>query len=78
MYLVRKINLAKIIVIGDSRQVINKMENGSNRGMIKYKIIYKRIQHISRELKIPIFTFSEAIMLWWINWQIKELILEWG
>ena len=31
------------------RQVINKMDNGRNRGMIKSKIIYEHIQHISRE-----------------------------
>ena len=49
MNLVRKLNIAKIIVIGDSRQVIQKMNNGSNRGMIKYKIIYERIQHIFGE-----------------------------
>ena len=36
-------------MIGDLRQVINKMDNGRNRGMIKSKRIYERIQHISGE-----------------------------
>ena len=49
LYLVRKINIAKIIVIRDSRKVIHKMNNRSNKGIIKSKIIYECIQHISRE-----------------------------
>ena len=49
MYLVRKINITKIIVIGDLTKLIHKMNNRSNRGIIKSKIIYERIQHISRE-----------------------------
>ena len=49
MYLVRKINIAKIIVIRDSRKVIHKMNNRSNKGIIKSKIIYECIQHISGE-----------------------------
>ena len=49
MYLVRKINIAKIIVIGDLTKLIHKMNNRSNRGIIKYKIIYERIQHIFGE-----------------------------
>ena len=49
MYLVRKISIAKIIVIRDSRKVIHKMNNRSNKGIIKSKIIYECIQHISGE-----------------------------
>ena len=49
MYLVRKINITKIIVIGYLTKLIHKMNNRSNRGIIKSKIIYERIQHISGE-----------------------------
>ena len=49
MYLVRKINITKIIVIGDLTKLIHKMNNRSNRGIIKSKIIYEHIQHISGE-----------------------------
>ena len=51
MNLVRKLNIAKVIVIGDSKQVIQKMNKGNSRGMIKTKRIYERIQHISGEVQ---------------------------
>ena len=78
MYLVRKINITKIIVIGDLTKLIHKMNNRSNRGIIKSKIIYERIQHISEETKDSYILLSEAIMQRRINWQIKDLRLEWG
>ena len=67
MYLVRKISIAKIIVIGDSSKAIYKMNNKSNRGIIKSKIIYERIQHISEETKDSYILLSEAIMQRRIN-----------
>ena len=78
MYLVRKISIAKIIVIGDSRKVINKwtMKEIDARSNPKESTSVFNIS--PGKLNIPIFTFSEAIMLRQINWKIKDLSLKWG
>ena len=78
MYLLRKISIAKIIVIGDSRQVINKWTMEEIEAWSNPKESMSVFNISLGKLNIPIFTFSEAIMLRWINWKIKELIVEWG
>ena len=42
--LLRELNITKMIVVGDSKQVIHKMINGNNKGMVKIKRIYEHIQ----------------------------------
>ena len=44
MNLLRKLNITKIMVFGDSKQVIQKMNNESSRGIVKTIRIYKCIQ----------------------------------
>ena len=77
MYLVRKISIAKIIVIGDSRKVINKWTMKEIEAQSNPKESTSVFNISPGKLNIPIFTFSKAIMLRWINWKIKELIVEW-
>ena len=52
MNLLKQLNITKIIVFGDSKQVIHKMNNGNNRGMVKIKRIYERIQQVAREVQV--------------------------
>ena len=42
--LARQLKITKIVVLGDSKQVIHKMNNGYNKGAIKIRIIYERIR----------------------------------
>ena len=52
MNLVRQLNITKIMVLGDSKQVIQKMNNESRRGMVKTRRIYERIQQVSGEVHV--------------------------
>ena len=51
MNLLRQLNITKIIVIGDSKQVIQKMNNGNIRGMIKTKRIHECTQQVFGEVQ---------------------------
>ena len=52
MNLIRQHKIAKIIVIGDSKQVIHKMNNGYNKGMVKIKRIYECVQQVIAEVQV--------------------------
>ena len=52
MNLLRQLNITKIIVLRDSKQVIHKKNNGNNRGMVNIKRIYERIQQVFGEVQV--------------------------
>ena len=55
IYLVKPLGIRKITVIGDSKQVIQRMNSKSNKGMVKTNRIYKRIQQISGQIQASYF-----------------------
>ena len=52
MNLARQLNISKIIVLGDSKQIIYKMNNDYNKGVVKIKIIYERIRQVTANTQV--------------------------
>ena len=52
MELVKKENIRKVIVFGDSKQIIQKMRKGYNSGAANYKRLYERISKMCTTLHV--------------------------
>ena len=55
MELVKKENIIKVIVFGDSKQIIHKMRKGYKSGATNCKKLYKRIIRISTTLHVTYY-----------------------
>ena len=53
--LAKHLKITKITVLGDSKQVIHRMNNGYNKGAIKIRRIYERIQQVSANAQVSYF-----------------------
>ena len=71
MNLLRKLNITKIIVLGDSKQVIHKMNNGNNRDRLKLKEFMSAFNRLLEKSKFLISTSSKETIQRQINWKIK-------
>ena len=52
MNLARELNISKITILGNSKQVIYKMNNGYNKGVVKIKRIYKCIHQVPAKYQV--------------------------
>ena len=52
MNVIRQLNISKITILGDSKQVIHKMNNGYSKGMVKIKRIYECAQQVIAEVQV--------------------------
>ena len=52
MNLARQLNISKIVVLGDSKQVIHKMNNGFSKGVIKIKRIHNCIRQVTASVEV--------------------------
>ena len=50
--LAKQLNITKIIVLGDSKQVVYKMINGYNKGVVKIRRINERIQQVTANTQV--------------------------
>ena len=48
----KQLKINKITILGDSKQVIHKMNNGYDKGEIKTRIIYEHIQQVSANVQV--------------------------
>ena len=76
--IITKLGIRKIVIIGDSRQVIENMRSGYTKGNIRCKRIYRRITFLSSKIKANFFH-----ILWKNNGEVdllanKGAILELG
>ena len=53
--LAKQLKITKINVLGDSKQVIYKMNNGYNKGEIKIRRIYEPIRQVSANAQVSYF-----------------------
>ena len=53
--LVRKKNITNVIVLGDLKQVIQKMRSGYSQGVVRIRRIYDLVCHLSVNLQITYF-----------------------
>ena len=66
--LVKQLNITKIIVLGDSKQVIYKMINDYNKGAIKIKRIYECIRQVTANAQV-----SYLHILWGNNSETNKM-----
>ena len=55
MDLVKQNKITKVIVMGDSKQVIHKMTAGYNQGVVKIRRIYEWVRQISANMQIAFY-----------------------
>ena len=53
--LVRQNKIINVTVLGDSKQVIQKMTSGYNHGAVKIRRIYERVRQISANIQITFY-----------------------
>ena len=53
--MVKKYKITKVLVMGDSKQVIHKMTAGYNQGVVKIRRIYERVRQISANMQIAFY-----------------------
>ena len=53
--IIAKLGISRIVIIGDSMQVIQKMQTGYKNGNIRCKRIHRKIFQISSKIKISPF-----------------------
>ena len=52
---VKQYKITKVLVMGDSKQVIHKMTAGYNQGVVKIRRIYERVRQISANMQISFY-----------------------